>query len=614
MKIFNEVIDGERCTVNVVENHHDASEFMEWLSRQSLVAVDTETSGLEIFSPGFELYCVQFGSADTAYVLDGRQWARTLEIALASTAKFVMHNATFDMLVIDQTLGYRMENFEGRVLDTRILAHLLDPRSEGEGGAPGHSLKRLASIWVDSSAPDSQQALKDRFREMRVSVAEGFASIARNDDVLLRYAGIDVLLTVRLHTVLSKMVSNAGFAGLADFEHRLQYICALLQRKGMKLDVTYTEKLKNDLAVESEEFQAVAARFGVTNINSIAQVAEALDGFGESLTELTPSGKTKVDRAVLLPLADLDRDWNRIGAREPNLLADAILRSKRAQKWGEAYAQSFLDLRDGEDRLHAWINSLQARTARMSVSRPPLQQLPSSDWTVRRCFIADPGYSMFSVDYSQIEMRVLAGLSGDRAMIDGIVSGVDLHDYTASLMFGPDFTQKDRKLAKNVGFGKVYGGGAATLSRQSGAPIESVKSAIKAYNSAYPGISRYSRNLQSTAERLREVTTASGRVLPVDADRAYASTNYAVQSVARDLLGQSIVNLFDAGFGEYMLLPIHDEILGQAPVGEVDGIVRDMKAEMERFDFMDIPMTADAEIIGSTWAYGYGFEGEIANV
>ena len=84
MKTFNEVIDGERCTVNVVENHHDASEFMEWLSRQSLVAVDTETSGLEIFSPGFELYCVQFGSADTAYVLDGRHWAHTLEIAQQS--------------------------------------------------------------------------------------------------------------------------------------------------------------------------------------------------------------------------------------------------------------------------------------------------------------------------------------------------------------------------------------------------------------------------------------------------------------------------------------------------------------------------------------------------
>jgi len=224
VKTFNEIIDGERCTVNVVENQRDASEFMEWLSRQSLVAVDTETSGLEIFSPGFELYCVQFGSADTAYVLDGRNWAGLLEIAFASTAKFIMHNATFDMLVIDQTLGYRMENFEGRVLDTRILAHLLDPRSEGEGGAPGHSLKRLASIWVDSSAPDSQQALKDRFREMRVSVAEGFASIARNDDVLLRYAGIDVLLTIRLYTVLAKMVSNAGFSGLADFEHRLQYI------------------------------------------------------------------------------------------------------------------------------------------------------------------------------------------------------------------------------------------------------------------------------------------------------------------------------------------------------------------------------------------------------
>ena len=611
MRVFQEVIDNEGCTVNVVESSDDVQLFLAWLSRQSVVAVDTETSGLEIFSKGYELYCVQFGSADTAYVLDSDRWASVIVQALDSGVQVIFHNATFDMLVLDQMLGYKLEKFEGRVLDTRLLAHLLDPRAEGEGGAPGHSLKRLASIWVDASAPDSQQALKDRFREMRVTVAEGFAAISRNDDVLLRYAGIDVLLTVRLHTVLSKLVSNAGFSGLADFEHRLQFICAKLQRKGMRLDVAYTQALKVELAQEAEHFVAVASRYGVSSINSTAQVAEALAGFGEVLTETTPSGKTKIDRAVLLPLADVDRDWNRIGAREPNPLAEAVLRAKRAEKWSASYAEAFLDLRDGNDRLHPWINSLQARTARMSVSRPPLQQLPSSDWKIRRCFIADEGMSLFGIDYSQIEMRVLAGVTGDRALSDAILSGTDLHDYTANLMFGPEFTSKDRKLAKGIAFGPVYGGGAATLSRQTGTPIDQVKVAIKAFGAAYPGVSRYSRNLQSGAEKTRKVTTASGRLLPLDADRLYAATNYVVQSTARDCLAQAIVNMYDSGFGDYMLMPIHDEMLAQAPIAEVKNIMKNMKEEMERFDFMGIPLDADGEIIGSTWANAYGFEGDV---
>src|SRR5690606_23455118 len=146
-----------------------------------------------------------------------------------------------------------------------------------------------------------------------------------------------------------------------------------------------------------------------------------------------------VDRAVLLPLADLDQQWQRIGARTPNPLADAILRSKRAGKWRETYADQFMALKDEDDRIHPFIGGLQARTARMSISRPPLQQLPSGDWAIRRAFVADPGQLIVSCDYSQVEMRVLAGLSGDEALVRAIRSGKDLHDYTTNLVWGLPF-------------------------------------------------------------------------------------------------------------------------------------------------------------------------------
>jgi DNA polymerase-1 len=409
--------------------------------------------------------------------------------------------------------------------------------------------------------------------------------------------------------VLRDLCKQAGFQSLVDFEHRLQWVVCLMQRKGMRLDVAYTERLRERLQAESVEFSKVATRYGITSINSTAQVATALTAMGETLSETTPSGAAKVDKAVLLPLADLDRDWKRIGAREPNPLADAILRAKRAEKWDTAYAQAFLDLKDADDRLHPWIGTLQARTARMSVSRPPLQQLPSSDWMVRRCFVADPGQTMISIDYSQIEMRVLAGLAGDKQMINAIKSGTDLHDFTAGMLFGDDFTSKQRKIAKGVAFGKVYGGGAETLSRQTGADIASVRQAIKAYDQTYLGIARYSRSLQSRAEHgAKEVVTPSGRHLPLDRDRLYAATNYIVQSTARDVLAQAIVNMHEVGLGEHFLLPIHDEVLGQAPIGEADDVVREMKKVMEQYEFMGVPLIADGEVIGSTWAMGYGYE------
>jgi DNA polymerase-1 len=608
MKTFDVTLDSSACVVRVVESDDDRRKFEEWLSAQRIVAFDTETSGLDIYSPHFRAYTVQFGNATEAWVLNVARWRAMIQKALISTPFLIAHNAPFDMLVVDRHVGVSLEKFEGRILDTRILAHLLDPRTEMEGGS-GHSLKRLAAIWVDASAPDSEQALKDRFRELKATVDTGWAIIDEDDPILLKYAGVDTLLTFRVFEVLRDLCKQAGFQSLVDFEHRLQWVVCLMQRKGMRLDVAYTERLRERLQAESVEFSKVATRYGITSINSTAQVATALTAMGETLSETTPSGAAKVDKAVLLPLADLDRDWKRIGAREPNPLADAILRAKRAEKWDTAYAQAFLDLKDADDRLHPWIGTLQARTARMSVSRPPLQQLPSSDWMVRRCFVADPGQTMISIDYSQIEMRVLAGLAGDKQMINAIKSGTDLHDFTAGMLFGDDFTSKQRKIAKGVAFGKVYGGGAETLSRQTGADIASVRQAIKAYDQTYLGIARYSRSLQSRAEHgAKEVVTPSGRHLPLDRDRLYAATNYIVQSTARDVLAQAIVNMHEVGLGEHFLLPIHDEVLGQAPIGEADDVVREMKKVMEQYEFMGVPLIADGEVIGSTWAMGYGYE------
>jgi DNA polymerase-1 len=604
-------IDGDECRIYFPERRTDLVGFESFLAQgDKILGLDTETTGLDIYSPGYKLRLVQFGNAREAWVLQADLFRDAIVRALRQPRLFAVHNAAFDLQVIDRHLGVTIEELADRVFDTRIFAHLIDPRQPHEGGA-GLSLKPLSAIYVDDSAPDTQAGLTAVFRSLGFTKETGWAGIPIDNETYVRYAGLDVILETRLFGELAPLVKDLGLSHLSKFEHHLQSLLCIMQRKGMRLDPAYIKSLGLTLEEEEETFRKVAARFGVENVNSTAQVSEALEAMGEVLTERTDGGAIKVDKAVLLPLADLDMQWSRIEARDPNPLADAVLRSKRAGKWQTSYVQAFLDLRDEGDRLHASIGGLQARTARMSVSRPPLQQLPSKDWRVRRSVIADPGQVMISADYDQIELRVLAALADVKGMKEAIEQGVDLHGYTASLVYGPEFSKFQRGLMKGVGFGKVYGGGKTTLARQTGAPLDAVAHAIAEYDRVYPEIKRYSARLQRRAEYgKKEVITVSGRHLPLDKDRLYAATNYVVQSTARDVLAQAIVDLFDAGLGDHLLLPIHDEVLAQAPEREAAEVAAEIGRIMAG-QFYGVPLTAGADVTGRSWGSAYGIPAEL---
>jgi DNA polymerase-1 len=602
-------IAGDEVDIFIPERQEDMSAFRSFLKRgDAVLGLDSETSGLNIYSPGYKLRLVQFGNAHEAWVLDAEQFADEIRAALRQPRFFALHNAAFDLQVFDRHLCVKIEELADRCFDTRIWAHLLDPRSPEQGGA-GLKLKPLSAIYVDENAPDTQDGLNAHFHELGFTKETGWALIDIHDELYLRYAGLDVILETRLFNELKVIIQGAGLDRLSKFEHLLQSYLMIMQRRGMRLDLDYLGPLDTDLSEEAAHYREVARRYGVENINSTRQVADCLLAMGETLTERTKTGY-KVDKEVLLPMADLNNLWEVREARKPNPLADAVLRGKRASKWRTSYVGAFRDLADSDGRLHASLGALQARTARMSVSHPPLQQLPSSDWKIRRAIVADPGQLMISSDYDQIELRVLAALAHVTAMIQAIADGRDLHDFTAELVEGPDFTKKQRKLYKGVGFGKVYGGGAATLSRQTGADIDDVKRAVREYDRVYPEIRKYGRMLQRKAEfGKREVVTVSGRHLPLDRDRLYSATNYVIQSTSRDILAQAIVDLFDAGLGDYLLLPIHDELIAQAPEADAEEIAQEITRIMTT-DFRGVPLTATAEVTGRNWGAAYGADPE----
>ncbi|MDX2575941.1 DNA polymerase [Streptomyces scabiei] len=612
MKYFPYTIAGDETMTRVPETPADLDEFRRWVERKALagerVGADTETTGLVIYGPGTRLRTVQFGDTVNAWVLqvEGRPvMQEAARWALLTLPRLDFHNAPFDLLWLDAHLGVPLATLAPKVRDSKITAHLFDPRPRHEGGY-GLKLKELAERDVDPSAPDTQEDLTKVFHSIGATKETGWAKIDINHPTYLLYAGLDTILESRVVPVLEERLRKAGVReSLVEFEHAVMLVCAKMERRGMLVDQDYVRPLVGRLEEEAALHADKAKKYGVTSVNAPKQVSEALVGMGETLTERTDSGNLKVDKEILQSLADVDREWKRIGAREPNPLADAVLRSKRAGKWSKSYGVAMRDHVDAAGRIHPKINSLQARTARMSISGPPLQQLPSGDWTIRRALLPDEGHRIFSVDYSAVEMRVLAALADEKVMKRAIAEGRDLHGFTAELIYGPGYTSFHRKLCKGVGFGKVYGGGALTLSRQTGAPLPDVKTAIGAYDRTYRGIKRYSSRLQREARADGYIVwTPVGRRLPLDRDRVYAATNYAVQSTARDVLCQALLDMDDKGLTEYLYLPIHDECLGSAPADIAEDVAREVGDAMA-MDFFGVPLDTDPEVGGVSWGSLY---------
>jgi DNA polymerase I len=271
--------------------------------------------------------------------------------------------------------------------------------------------------------------------------------------------------------------------------------------------------------------------------------------------------------------------------------------------------------------------------------------------TIRRAFIADPGYAILSADFDQIELRVAAAIAGEEKLIEAAKKGESLHKIAAVSLFGEDYTPDQYRYTKNVNFGWLYGGGAKTLSTQAGISLQAASSIIKKYGSEFPSLTKYKKDQtegvlkrslsrrqyayykslrsemfnyrHNTMEgrlqvarvksridnllygKIGHVYTPFGRRLVVDLIKAYAVVNYVVQSTSRDILAtQFLCVMDDPELEPTVLLPIHDELLGQAPINEAEYIAQ-RYGEVMSTEFMGVPITASGKVYGKSWGHGY---------
>ncbi|WP_339016827.1 DNA polymerase [Corynebacterium hesseae] len=548
------------------------------------LAVDTETTGLDIFSEDFRCRAIQFGHGLEAWVILVDELPVTLDTLKQALddRELWMQNASYDILVLQQCFGYTVD--WDKVTDTKILAHLIDSRSRKEGGV-GHSLQDLTHEYIDKEVAEKiKGSMTEMAKDIGVKKSELFASIDCWNEKYLTYAGMDVVLTYALRNILIDKVPEPS-RRLIRYEHDVARVCTGMERNGFLLDKDYALELKRKLEQEQELWEAVAyARYGVESVNSTAEVAEVLLEEGVKLTETTPSGAWKVNKEILEPLAE-----------QGNLLAHAVTEAKKAKKWRTSWVEKFLDQADASGYCHANIQPLAARTARMSITGIPAQTLPSSDWTIRRCFIPEPGYKIASCDYQAQELRMLAALSGDENMRKAFAEGADLHQITA------DASGVERSVGKTVNFAYVYGSGPGNIARTCGISVQKAREVIKGFERSYPRVKELSDRLQYEARRNGCIQTPTGRVLKVDPDKPYAALNYMIQSMSRDVTCRGLLRLEEAGLLEYMRLPIHDEIVLSVPSPSI----AEKAAELMALDYKNVHVGTDSDVYGPSWGSGY---------
>jgi DNA polymerase-1 len=603
MRTANYRVSGENVKIYRVETEEDLEPFRDFVRRNlKVLACDSEATGLNIYARGFRLRLVQFGTPYEAWVIPveyGGMFVQVVIQTLRAVEKLIFQNGMYDLQVFNKCLGVTLEELWPKVMDTKLYAMLIDPRAPEKGGI-GTSLEDLTRFYIDAEVADvvkgSMSVLAKKYKTTKTKIWE---KVDINDPWYNLYAGMDGILAARLASKLPRLVPQSARA-LVSFEHQVAEICSYYERTGFLLDEDYSLELAARLLETEEHNRELALGFGCENVGSTEQVADVLISLGVKLKDRTPTGKLKVDKKVIEKIQGS-------GTEDQIKFITAVADAKKARKWRTTWVEGFLNNMDENGRCHASINTLQARTGRMSITGIPAQTLPSGDWIIRRCFIADPGESIVSVDYQAQELRVLAALSGDVTMIRAFKEGLDLHLMTAQAAWGNHITKDsvERKYAKVVNFGRVYGGGAKTVSEQTGLSFMQAKKVVEAFDKRYPGVRTYSDVLMRQADSQGYVVTPTGRVLPVDEGRGYSALNYVIQSSSRDVTCRGLIRLHKAGFTPYMRLPIHDEIVGSLPEGVADLGAKRM-AKLMSEDMGEVFIDTDADVYGMSWGHGYG--------
>ena len=492
----------------------------------------------------------------------------------------------------------------GLWFDTMIASYVLDP------GRRGHTLEALA---LDILAHKTLTYAEVTGRgQKQISFAEITLDRARD------YACQDADCSLRLYEKFRPELEQHGMEPLFhELEMPLIPVLARMERRGIRIDEAFFRQMSSKLAreldlVQQEIWKEAGTEF---NINSTPKLREILfDRLGLPVLKKTKTGPS-TEASVLEELAAQ-------GHRVPVLLMEYREMEKLRGTYVDALPQ-LVNPRTG--RIHTSFNQTVAATGRLSSSDPNLQNIPirtTMGREIRKGFIPDPGFVLLAVDYSQIELRILAHFSGDEPLVRAFREGIDVHRQTAAVVFDIPIEQvsaEQRAQAKTINFATLYGQGPFALAQQLGISRDEAKAFIAAYFERFKGVRGYLDAMVATAHEKGYVETLLGRrrFIPELQSRNWnikqfgerVAQNTPIQGTAADLIKKAMIDVDQAleasDWGARLLLTVHDELLFEVPedrVGEVRGaVVELMQGAMK----LAVPIDVDFGV-GDSW---YGAKG-----
>ena len=601
-------------TYRAVTTDAEFDVFLRELAQQEAFAVDTETTSLHAVDADIVGYAFSWEAGtgwylpvrgDHGTVLDPERVAEALRPILANEATTkVGQNLKYDIVVLERA-GLRLG---GPLFDTMVAAALLHPERRT------NNMDDLARDLLGlTTTPIS--ALIGKGKEQR-------SMLEVELEPLTHYAAEDADITWRLHTYLAERLDQADddLARLfREVEMPLVRVLASMEREGVALD---TELLRNYESTLRHRIDGLRERLfeaagGAFNPDSPKQLGEVLfDRLGFRVVRRTKTSRS-TDAEVLDTLA----------SETEHPLPGLLLEYRELTKLLGTYVQPLPSyLADSTGRLHASFHQTGAATGRLSSSDPNIQNIPirtDAGREIRRAFCAsDDANVLLTADYSQVELRMLAHFSGDEELARAFHEGLDIHAYVASQIFSvplEQVTAEQRRVAKTVNFGIIYGQSAFGLARTLRIPQGDAAAFIEAYKATYVGLDRFLRACVAEAERHGYVRTILGRRRAIDEVRSRnrnqrqlgerLAINTVIQGSAADLIKVAMVRLHrrlrDEGSRARLLIQVHDELVLEAPDDEAEQALATTVDVMTTALPLRVPLKVDASM-GPNWLEGKG--------
>jgi DNA polymerase-1 len=575
------------------------------LCNQKSVCFDTETTGLDALSA--TLVGIAFSyEKGTGYYIPFPENQEEAQLLIEKLRPFfeneniekVGQNLKYDIKILSR-YGIKVK---GKLFDTMIAHYLINPDMR-------HNMDVLAETYLKYS-PQSIETLIGKKGKNQRSMRDIEVELAKE------YAVEDADITFQLKEVFEPILENANTRALFDdIEMPLVPVLASMEKEGIRLDIDFLKSLSAALDKDIKEleihiYETAGHSFNLASPKQLGEVLFDKLKIGGTKQKKTKTGQYATGEEVLSYLV-----------KDHPIVAD-ILEWRQLIKLQNTYVDALPnEVNPKTGRVHTEYMQTVASTGRLSSNNPNLQNIPirtERGRLIRKAFIArDENYELLSADYSQIELRVIAALSGEPNMIQSFTNGEDIHRSTAAKVFNvalDDVTKEQRSHAKTVNFGIIYGVSAFGLSNQTNLSRSESAELIDAYYQSYPRLKAYIAEQIEKARELGYVQTISGRrryLRDINSQNAVVrgaaernAVNAPIQGSAADIIKIAMINiqrrLKEENFKSKMLLQVHDELVFDAHKSELDKLKEMIKYEMENAFKLDVPLVVDMGT-GDNW-------------